>query len=103
MTRHRADGGAAARVAIVAPVAARHPGGGGLRRLLRWGEQRGDAGVPEIANRRERSIEEARRLGSVELRIGSKTQPVDDAADQEFGLNDLEFALDRTEIERIDT
>jgi hypothetical protein len=96
-----ADRGAAAGIALVAAAASR-----GRRGLWRLGldrrQQRGDARMPELADRRQRAVEEARRLGAIELGVGRQTKAIDHAADQEFRLNDLELTLDRAQVERID-
>ena len=47
-------------------------------------------------------IDEARRLGAVEVRIVGEPELVDDAADQELGLDDLELALDGAEVHGVD-
>ena len=83
---------------------ARAGAGWALRRRgwRRRREQRSRCRCPELADRRQRAVEEARRLGAVELRIVRQAQLVDDAADEELGLDDLEFALDGAQVQRVD-
>ena len=96
------DRRAAARIALLGRAAgARRLGGGGLR-LGRRRQQGRDAGGPQFAQRRKGAIDEAWRLGAVEIRIVGEPELVDDAADQELGLDDLELALDGAEVHGVD-